>query len=156
MAIFGIEYVETVRGYFGVEADNEQEALERFEEWRLSSEDVYNIMSNTDNIDGDTFINEYINVERDLYDDEILTEEKYQALQKGKLMAVYKDVEELTKDELWELKDRLYWNTDAEFLTDEQRDIVENADIQDDIPDELIYDVFGCYDFVNDDFWCNV
>ena len=80
MAIFGIEYVETVRGYFGVEADNEQEALERFEEWRLSSEDVYNIMSNTDNIDGDTFINEYINVERDLYDDEILTEEKYQAL----------------------------------------------------------------------------
>lgn len=71
-------------------------------------------------------------------------------------MAVYKSVEELTKDELWELKDKLYWNTDAEFLTDKQRTIVESADVQDDIPDELIYDVFGCYDFVEDDFWCNV
>lgn len=80
MAIFGIEYVETTRGYFGVEAANEQEALKRFEEWRMLSEDIYNIMSNTDNIDGDTFISNNINVERDLYEDEILTEEKYQAL----------------------------------------------------------------------------
>lgn len=79
MAIFGIEYVETVRGYFGVEADNEQEALERFEKWRFESEDVYVVMNNTGNIDGDAFINEHINMER-LFEDEILTEEKYKAL----------------------------------------------------------------------------
>lgn len=155
MAIFGIEYVETVRGYFGVEADNEQEALERFEKWRFESEDVYVVMNNTTNIDGDAFINEHINMER-LFEDEILTEEKYQALQEGKTMAIYKDVEELTKNELWELKDKLYWNPDAEFLTDRQRIIVERADVQDDIPDELIYEVFGNCDFVDDDFWCNI
>lgn len=71
-------------------------------------------------------------------------------------MAGYKNVRELSEKELWELKDRLYWNPEEEFLTDRQRAIVEKADIQDDIPDELIYDVFDCYDFVDDDFWCNV
>ena len=79
MAIFGIEYVETTRGYFGVEAANEQEALERFEKWRLESDDVYVVMNNTINIDSDAFINEHIKMER-LFDDEILTDEKYQEL----------------------------------------------------------------------------
>lgn len=79
MAIFGIEYVETTRAYFGVEAADEHEAVERFNEWRLSSEDIFITMNSTDNIDSDYYINNHINIER-LEDYDILTEEKYQAL----------------------------------------------------------------------------
>ena len=79
MAIFGIEYVVTTRAYFGVEAADEYEAVERFNKWRLSSEDVDITINNTDNIDSDYYINNHINIER-LEDYDILTEEKYQAL----------------------------------------------------------------------------
>lgn len=79
MAIFGIEYVETVRGYFGVEAANEDEALERFDKWRFESEDVCVTMNNTSNIDCDWSINNHINMER-LDKCDILTEEKYREL----------------------------------------------------------------------------
>ena len=68
----------------------------------------------------------------------------------------YRDVTELDSDELWELKDRLFWDVDSEEMTDKQRNIVLDAVNQDDIPDELIFDVFDRYSFVEEDFWCNV
>lgn len=68
----------------------------------------------------------------------------------------YRDVTELNSDELWELKDRLFWDIDSEEMTDKQRNIVLDAVNQDDIPDELIFDVFDRYSFVEEDFWCNV
>lgn len=68
----------------------------------------------------------------------------------------YRDVTELNSDELWELKDRLFWDIDSEEMTDKQRNIVLDAVNQDDIPDELIFDVFDGYSFVEEDFWCNV
>lgn len=64
-------------------------------------------------------------------------------------------VTELNDDELWELKDVLYWNPDAEEMTDEQREEVDNAETQDEISNELVYDVFGKYDFCVSDFLCN-
>lgn len=72
----------------------------------------------------------------------------------------YKDVTELNHDELYELKDKLYWECvwgdESEYMTDEQRAIVDSADYSDDIPDSLIFDVFGGTCFVEEDFWCNV
>lgn len=68
----------------------------------------------------------------------------------------YRDVTELNSDELWELKDRLFWDVDSEEMTDKQRNIVLDAVNQDDIHDELIFDVFDRYSFVEEDFWCNV
>lgn len=68
----------------------------------------------------------------------------------------YRDVEELNEDELWELKDRLFWNSEEEYLTEEQMEIINNALDSDDIPDELVYEVYEGTSFVDDDFWCNV
>ena len=67
----------------------------------------------------------------------------------------YMDVEELNEDELWELKDKLFWNYEDEYLTDEQIAIINNALDPDDIPNELVFEVFDGYSFVEDDFWCN-
>lgn len=68
----------------------------------------------------------------------------------------YRDVTELNANELWELKDKLFWDIDSEEMTEWQRNIVLDAIDQDDIPDELIFDVFGHYSFVEEDFWCNI
>ena len=74
----------------------------------------------------------------------------------------YRDAIDLNADELLELKDRLYWdnyldyNNDLEFMTDEQKAIVDNATSPDDIPDEIIFDVYGDILFVEEDFWCNI
>lgn len=71
-------------------------------------------------------------------------------------------VTELSHDELCELKDKLYWQVcwgddgSGEYMTDEQYAIVDSAEYSYDIPDELIFDVFGGYCFVEDDFWCNI
>lgn len=76
MKTFKIEYVETVHGYFGVEADTKEEALRRFDEWRLNDDHVYDVMSNSDNIDSNAFIFD----RAEIYDDDILTDEMYQRL----------------------------------------------------------------------------
>ena len=76
MAIFKIEYVETMRAYFGVEAATEEEALERFDKWLWDSEDVRVTINNTSEIDCDYFINDKAVV----YEEDILTDEMYQEL----------------------------------------------------------------------------
>lgn len=68
----------------------------------------------------------------------------------------YMDVEELNEDELWELKDKLFWNYEDEYLTDEQIAVINNALDPDDILNELVFEVFSGYSFVEEDFWCNV
>jgi len=65
-------------------------------------------------------------------------------------------VTELSKDELWELKDALFWGADWVETTDEQQEEIDNAQDQDDISDELIYALYDGTDFVEEDFWCNV
>ncbi len=76
MKIYPIEYTEIQRAYFGVEASSEKEALERFEEWRLNSEQVLDTISSSDNIECDSKIisNAWFG-ERD-----ILTDAAYQKL----------------------------------------------------------------------------
>ena len=68
----------------------------------------------------------------------------------------YKDVEELNEDELWELKDRLFWNSEEEYLTEEQMEIINNALDPDDIPNEIVFEVFEGTAFEEEDFWCNI
>ena len=76
MTVYKIEYVETVRGYFGVEANSEEEALGRFNEWQINGDYVYDVMGSTNNIDCDYFINDDIC----LCEEDILTDEMYQSL----------------------------------------------------------------------------
>ena len=75
-------------------------------------------------------------------------------------MTVY----ELTRDQLDELKESLFWqllDTDDEqpfaisdsFLQKITPDLL-NADFPDEIPDNIIYQVYAGIDFVNDDFFC--
>ena len=78
MERYTIEYSEIATAYFEVEANSPEEALSRFEEWRLADEQVYITISNTDNIESDTKI-----VESDGYgldDEDILTDERYNEL----------------------------------------------------------------------------
>ena len=65
-------------------------------------------------------------------------------------------VTELSEDELLELKGTLYLGTDIEYKTEEQQVEIDNADIPSDISDELVFALFDHYDFVEDDFLCNV
>ena len=65
-------------------------------------------------------------------------------------------VTELSKDELWQLKDALFWGVDWVETTDEQQAELDNAQDQDDISDELIYALYDGIDFAEEDFWCNV
>lgn len=69
---------------------------------------------------------------------------------------VYRGVKELNFDELCELKDKLFYDVDSEEMNERQRNIVLSAHTSCDIPDELIFDVFDRYSFVEEDFWCNV
>lgn len=69
---------------------------------------------------------------------------------------VYRGVKELNFDELCELKDKLFYDVDSEEMNEQQRNIVLSAHTSCDIPDELIFDVFDRYSFVEEDFWCNV
>lgn len=76
MKVYKIEYKETQTAYFGVEADNEEEALERFEEWMQKSDRVYRAMEAYANIESDVRIEEHAVV----YDEDVLTDEMYKKL----------------------------------------------------------------------------
>lgn len=70
-------------------------------------------------------------------------------------------VTKLNLNEMYELKDNLYSNFYYDMdalpeLTEEQRSYIENADYPDDIDDEIIYEIYDDYDFVKDDFFCNM
>lgn len=65
-------------------------------------------------------------------------------------------VTELSQNELSELKDSLYYEVDGEEKTKEQQAEINNAEYPDDISNELVFELFNHYDFVEDDFWCNL
>lgn len=77
MALFTIKHVETNVRYFAVEAADEYEAYERFEDWRDNGEYVYNAMRDNWDIECESFV---VNYKVRLDEEDILTDEKYKAL----------------------------------------------------------------------------
>ena len=67
-------------------------------------------------------------------------------------------VHELTKSQLDELKNNLFWNLDGEQhygdLTDEEKILILNASHPNDIPDELVFKNYDGIHFVEEDFFC--
>ena len=62
---------------------------------------------------------------------------------------MYRDVFDLTKDELEELRDSYYWQ-----LVDTGED--EGIDGPEDIPDDVLFDHYAGISFVEEDFFCNI
>lgn len=66
-------------------------------------------------------------------------------------------VTELNSNELYQLKQELYYMEEIlPNLTSERLDAIKDADIPDNIPDQIVYEVYSGINFVEDDFWCNV
>lgn len=61
---------------------------------------------------------------------------------------MYRDVRELNKDELDELRWSYYWE-----LVDTGED--EGIEWADDIPDAVLFEHYDGICFVEEDFWCN-
>lgn len=67
------------------------------------------------------------------------------------------NVTELNSNELYQLKQELYYTEEIlPNLTTERLAAIRDADIPDNIPDQIVYDVYSGINFVKDDFWCNV
>lgn len=70
-------------------------------------------------------------------------------------------VEQLSDDEMYELKDKLYtdfyYNQEAlpEMIANE-RNVLASATYPADIPDWLMYNLYQGTEFTEDDFWCNL
>lgn len=71
---------------------------------------------------------------------------------------------ELNENEKQELRNTLYfeslYNAEDSYLlcdlTNEQDDIIDACDSPDDIPENIMAAIFECFDFVPEDFWCNI
>lgn len=88
---------------------------------------------------------------------------------------MYKNVRELRQEEINELKQKIIIDRDNDYdffcyvmgndkakeeeglsnLTSEEWELINNAEIEDDIPTELIYKIYDDTLFVEEDFWCN-
>lgn len=67
------------------------------------------------------------------------------------------NVRELNYEELLQLKEELLYGADIlPEMTEEQRAVIAGAWNSDDIPDELVYELYDGISFVPEDFWCNV
>lgn len=68
------------------------------------------------------------------------------------------NVTELNRDELQQLKGNIYYNGEEEVfadyaaLTAEERELLNGIDYADEIPDKIIYKLYGGIDFCHDDF----
>lgn len=68
------------------------------------------------------------------------------------------NVTELNRDELQQLKWNIYYNGEEEAfadyaaLTAEERELLNGIDYADEIPDKIIYKLYGGIDFCHDDF----
>ena len=69
----------------------------------------------------------------------------------------YFGLNECTEEEIDELKDKLFWadGDELESFSREDMEIIENCEVSEDIPFELVDKAFGIYTFVDEDFWCN-
>lgn len=66
-------------------------------------------------------------------------------------------VQELDYGELLQLKEELCYGSDILLeMTEEQKAICEEAFCADDIPDELVFELYKGITFVKEDFWVNV
>lgn len=66
-------------------------------------------------------------------------------------------VTELNSDELYKLKLELcYMEEILPNLTTERLAAIKDAACPDDIPDQIVYEMYEGIDFVEDDFWYNV
>lgn len=69
---------------------------------------------------------------------------------------MYRSVNELTHDELNELKSDMFWNRiDYENIEGGDEDILDIASCPEDIPDDLAQKRYADISFVEDDFFCN-
>ena len=67
------------------------------------------------------------------------------------------NVRELDYGELLQLKEELCYGADIlPEMTEEQKKICDEAMFADDIPDELIFELYDGISFVKEDFWVNV
>lgn len=67
------------------------------------------------------------------------------------------NVRELNYGELLQLKEELYYGTDIlPEMTEEQKKTCDEAACADDIPDELVFELYDGISFVEEDFWVNV
>ena len=81
MAIYQICYTETNTHYFGVEASSEAEARKRFDDWRNCDDHVYDTMREGWNIESECMVMMRREDNNGFFaDDDVLTEEMYQAL----------------------------------------------------------------------------
>ena len=63
------------------------------------------------------------------------------------------NVTELTRDQLEYLKEHLYYDSDiVPELTPGQRKAIDKAQIPEEIPNALVFEIFDGIDFVEDDF----
>lgn len=70
---------------------------------------------------------------------------------------MYRNVYELTADEMAELKENLFYGCyENSNLDEEEQLIIDNALYSEDIPNKIIYSAFSGYEFVEDDFFCNM
>lgn len=70
-------------------------------------------------------------------------------------------VEQLSDDEMYELKDKLYtdfyYNQEAlPQMIESERNVLAGATYPTDIPNWLMYNLFHGTEFTEDDFWCNL
>lgn len=70
-------------------------------------------------------------------------------------------IEQLSDDEMYELKDKLYtdfyYNQDAlSPMIATERNVLASATYPTDIPDWLMYNLYQGTEFTEDDFWCNL
>lgn len=70
---------------------------------------------------------------------------------------------ELSIAEKKELKEKLwqesFYNdgyTDYDYLSDEQKNVVDACEDWEDIPEEIVESAYSVYDFTTDDFFCDV
>ena len=67
------------------------------------------------------------------------------------------NVRELDYGELLQLKEELCYGADIlPEMTEEQKKICDEAMCADDIPDELIFELYDGISFVKEGFWVNV
>ena len=71
------------------------------------------------------------------------------------------NVKQLSDDEMYELKDKLYtdfyYNQEAlPQMIESERKVLESATYPTDIPDWLMYNLYQSTEFTEDDFWCNL
>ena len=67
------------------------------------------------------------------------------------------NVRELGNEEMLQLKTALFYGSDImPQMTMEHRRILEDAMYIEDIPDELVYELYEGISFVPDHFWCRM